>query len=168
MKYSYSRFPKKDPNNNVKSPKLDYLKYPAPSLKEIGFKRFKSGDILEVSDLSQLGDSVRDIMNIIVPLLRKKVNINILNLGLLDDSTQGYWILKTFLVVARQERNTEHMKKAYKNHTGNKGGRPRRVINQQYKEAVNFFNQGHSYKEAKQKFGISKSTLYRVRKQLKQ
>lgn len=58
-----------------------------------------------VSDLAQLGNSVSDVLHIILPLLKNNIRINISNIGMIDNTDRGYWITKTLLAVARQEKD---------------------------------------------------------------
>ncbi|MBD7895658.1 recombinase family protein [Limosilactobacillus sp. Sa3CUN2] len=67
--------------------------------------QLKPGDVLMVSDLAQLGNSVSDVLHIILPLLKNNIRINISNIGMIDNTDRGYWITKTLLAVARQEKD---------------------------------------------------------------
>ncbi|WP_222836188.1 helix-turn-helix domain-containing protein, partial [Lactiplantibacillus plantarum] len=47
----------------------------------------------------------------------------------------------------------------------NVGGRNKRVITSQYRQAYNYLQQ-HSYSQTQSKFNLSKSTLYRIKNRL--
>ena len=83
-----------------------------------------------VSDLAQLGNSVSDVLHIILPLLKNNIRINISNIGMIDNTDRGYWITKTLLAVARQEKDIRRfqlLQKAKDDKRKNKRGRPRRT-----------------------------------------
>lgn len=125
--------------------------------------QLKPGDMLMVSDLAQLGNSVSDVLHIILPLLKNNIRINISNIGMIDNTDRGYWITKTLLAVARQEKDIRRfqlVQKAKDDKRKNKGGRPRRTLTSKYKAALTYMKT-HTYQETVNKFHVSKSTLKR-------
>ena len=116
-----------------------------------------------VSDLAQLSNSVSDVLHIILPLLKNNIRINISNIGMIDNADRGYWITKTLLAVARQEKDIRRfqlVQKAKDDKRKNKGGRPRRTLTPKYKAALTYMKT-HTYQETVNKFHVSKSILKR-------
>lgn len=134
------------------------------SLKNVIIPQFKPGDVLIVSDLAQLGDNVAEVLQVIIPLLKRNIRINITNIGMIDNTDRGYWIMKTLLAVARQEKDITRVQLLQKTKRKNKGGRPRRKLTPKYKAALIYLD-NHTYSQTVDKFDISRSTVKRIKKQ---
>ena len=86
---------------------------------------------------------------------------------MIDNADRGYWITKTLLAVARQEKDIRRfqlVQKAKDDKRKNKGGRSRRTLTPKYKAALTYMKT-HTYQETVNKFRVSKSTLKRIKKQ---
>ena len=92
-------------------------------------------------------------------------------MDLSDDSDSSDWIIASQLAhldyvhYERQKRVSKLIKKNKYKSSLNVGGRNKRVITPLYRQAYNYL-QEHTYNEAQHKFNLSKSTLYRIKRQI--
>ena len=90
---------------------------------------------------------------------------------LIDDSDSSNWILASqlahldYLHYLRQKHASKAVKKTKYETTLNVGGRHKRVITPIYRQAYSYL-QTHTYHETQKKFHLSKSTLYRIKRQI--
>ena len=96
------------------------------------------------------------------------VIINILNIGVLSDSTAGKLIRNIFFAFAEFERDliierTQAGKAIARTKDGFKDGRPKKYTTEQLCHAVNLL-ESHTYKEVEKMMKMSKSTLQRAKK----
>lgn len=159
--------------NNIYSEKFTGTKTDRPQFNEL-LSTIKSGDELIVTKLDRLARNTQEALKVINKLLDDDITINVLNLGILENSTVGKLTYQILLAVAEMERNTivertqagkEYAKKHNKNY---KEGRPKRVITKYYKNIYKYLTNGHSYTETESYFNISRSTIYRIKKQIEQ
>ena len=159
--------------NNIYSEKFTGTKTNRPEFNEL-LSTIKSGDELIVTKLDRLARNTQEALKVINKLLDDDITINVLNLGILENSTVGKLTYQILLAVAEMERNTivertqagkEYAKKHNKNY---KEGRPKRVITRYYKNIYKYLTNGHSYTETESYFNISRSTIYRIKKQIEQ
>ncbi len=128
----------------------------------------QSGDTLVVTKLNSLGRSIREALSIIEALFQKGININILNLGIIEDTPTGKLILITcsafadFEACLTSERMAEGKFLARKR-PGYKEGRPKKYADDQLDLAMKELKE-HSYSQVAKSTGISKSTLVRYRR----
>jgi DNA invertase Pin-like site-specific DNA recombinase len=113
--------------------------------------------------------------NLIVPNLTKQLNplkvgirVNILNIGIMDNTPASKLIRSIFFVFAEFERDmiierTQEGKTIAKGKKGYKEGRPKKYTETQIEYALSLFKE-HSYKEVEKKTQISKSTLVRAKR----
>lgn len=134
-------------------------------------KIVKPGDTIIVTKLDRLARNTREALNVLDPLMDDGVKFNVLNIGLLDNSTVGKSVKTILLAVAEMERNliverTQEGRKWAKAHKPNyKEGRPKRRITPHY-HAAYIYLKTHSYKNTSQAFNISVSTLQRIKHQI--
>lgn len=131
----------------------------------------RSDDILVVSKLDRFARNTVEGIKVVEQLFKKKVAIHILNIGLLEDTPMGRFFLTTMLAVAELERNmiverTQTGKELARLRCDYKEGRPRKYTDEDLNNAV-YLLSCHSYREVIAITGISKSTLVRARKSLK-
>lgn len=128
-------------------------------------------DILVVSKLDRFARNTVDGIKIVEQLFSKKIAIHILNIGLLEDTPMGRFFLTTMLAVAELERNmiverTQTGKEFARLREDYHEGRPKKYSDEELETAVDLLSH-HSYKEAVNITGISKSTIVRARKAIK-
>ncbi len=129
--------------------------------------KLQSGDTLMVTKLDRLARSATEGAKLIKDLIDKGINVNILNMGEVDQRPQGKLMLHILLAFAEFERDmiverTQAGKAIARTKAGFREGRP--PIDKARKEAAvdMVINGGKSYKEAATAVGISKSTLVRA------
>ncbi|MCH5379661.1 recombinase family protein [Limosilactobacillus reuteri] len=134
-------------------------------------KLVKPGDTITVTKLDRLARNTREALNVLDPLMNKGVKFNVLNIGLLENSTIGRLVKTILLAVAEMERDmivdrTQEGKRYARLHKKNyHEGRPKRLITPHYKAAYSYLLD-HTYKDTSKAFNISVSTLQRIKKQI--
>lgn len=128
-------------------------------------QEIQTGNTLVVTKLDRFARSTQDALNTIKYLFEKGVRINVLNLGIIENTSTGRLIFTIFSAFADFERDliverTQEGKEIAKQRPGFKEGRPKKFSKQQIDLAMNLL-ETHSYKEVERMTGISKSTLTR-------
>lgn len=140
-----------------------------PKFNEL-LKVIQPGDTLTVTKLDRLARNTREALAVIEDLLDRDININVLNLGTIENTSVGRLIYTILLSVAELERDmiverTQAGKEYAKKHNPNyKEGRPKRKLTPDYLHAIELL-ETHSYKETAKKTKISVATLARIKKQ---
>jgi DNA invertase Pin-like site-specific DNA recombinase len=177
MKYGYARVStrhqdldgqlrllKEEHCGNIYSEKVTGTKSDRPEFKNL-LKTIQSGDTLVVTKLDRFARSTQDALNTIKFLFEKGVRINVLNLGIIENTSTGRLIFTIFSAFADFERDliverTQEGKALAKQKPEYKEGRPKKFTKQQMSLAMELL-ETHSYKEVERMTGISKSTLTR-------
>lgn len=129
----------------------------------------KEGDILFVPDLTDLYSNIRELCCLMYDVERTGLVIKSSDMNLSDDSDASNWIIASQLArldythYLHQKWISKSVKKNKYQATLNVGGRNKRVITPQYKQAYEYL-QSHTYDETRDKFHLSKSTIYRIKK----
>lgn len=129
----------------------------------------KAGDILIVTKLDRLARSITQGSELVNQLINKGIKVNILNIGIMDNTPASKLIRNIFLSFAEFERDmiverTQEGKAIAKTKEGFKEGRPKKYTDEQLDNALSMLtvNGGDkSYNEVAELLGISKSTLIR-------
>ena len=138
-----------------------------PQLDEL-LSVISSGDELIVTKLDRMARSVIEGSELIKRLQEKKITVNVLNIGCMDNSPTGRLITNVMLSFAEFERDmiierTQEGKNAAKrNNPDFKDGRPCKFSDEQMELALELLEK-HSNKEVSNMTGISKSTLQRAK-----
>lgn len=138
-----------------------------PQLDEL-LSVISSGDELIVTKLDRMARSVIEGSELIKRLQEKKITVNVLNIGCMDNSPTGRLITNVMLSFAEFERDmiierTQEGKNAAKrNNPDFKDGRPCKFSDEQMELALELLEK-HSYKKVSNMTGISKSTLQRAK-----
>lgn len=128
-------------------------------------------DILVVTKLDRFARNTREALSVIEPLLDQGTIIRVLNLGTIENTPMGKMIVRTLLSVAEMERDMivertqtgkEYAKKKNPNY---REGRPRRQIGEHERAVYDYFK-SHSANQTAQAFNISRSTVFRIKKQM--
>lgn len=137
------------------------------------FKRLldyiKEGDTLIVTKLDRFARSMTQGSQLVTELINRGVRINILNVGIMDNTPASKLIRNIFFSFAEFERDmiverTQEGKAIAKTKAGFTEGRPKKYTEKQIKHALSLLaiNGGDkSYNEVVEITGISKSTLIR-------
>lgn len=128
----------------------------------------QNGDKLIVTKLDRIARSATQGTELIQNLLDKGISVNVLNMGLLDDSPTGKLIRTILLAFSEFERDmiverTQEGKAIAKQKPDFTEGRPKKFSRIQITHALELL-QSNSYKQVEQMTGISKSTLVRAKR----
>jgi len=182
MVYGYARVSTRKQDTNGNS-----LEAQKKALKEAGAKKFykdtitgtkadrpqlnellevlKEGDTLIVTKLDRVARSTAQGSELIRELLEKGVTVNILNLGVLDNSSIGKLMVTVLFAIAEFERDmiverTQEGREIARQKPGYKDGRKKKFTDAQLEAALEHL-ESNSYTQTVKAFGISKSTLIR-------
>lgn len=138
-----------------------------PNLQKLLLK-LQKGDTLIVTKLDRIARSITQGTELITELINKGIKVNILNIGVMDNTPSSKLIRNIFFSFAEFERDmiverTQEGKAIAKTKDGFKEGRPNKYTQEQLNHAMNLLNE-HSYKEVERMTKISKSTLIREKR----
>jgi DNA invertase Pin-like site-specific DNA recombinase len=120
----------------------------------------QAGDILVVTKLDCFGRSIAQVINLINALVNKGISIDIVNIGLIDNST-SLLIWNIFLAMAQFERDIlAERKEIGKIKEGFKEGRPKVYTIDQLNHAMHLLEK-YDYKQVEEITKISITTLRR-------
>lgn len=133
--------------------------------------QIQDGDTLIVTKLDRFARSVSQASNLITMLVDKGVRVNVLNLGILDNSSVSMLMRNILLSFAQFERDliverTSEGKAIARQREDFREGRPPKYGKKQIAHALDLLKT-HSYKQVEEITGISKSTLIRAKRKLK-
>lgn len=139
-----------------------------PELKKL-LKVLKEGDTLVITKLEKVARSIIQGSELITELLQREIKVNILNIGVMDNTPSSKLIRNIFFSFAEFERDmiierTKEGKAIARTKEGFKEGRPPKYTKDQIKTALKYL-ETHSYKETEKAFNMSKSTLIRAKKE---
>lgn len=128
----------------------------------------KAGDTLVVCKLDRFARSVSQASDLITALIDKGIRVNVLNIGVMDNSSTSVLIRNIFLSFAQFERDmiverTQEGKAIAKLKDDYREGRPKLYTNKQVQHALELL-ENNSYKQVEALTGISKSTLIRAKR----
>lgn len=184
MKYGYARVStlgqellvqmetlKKEGAQFIYSEKFTGTKLDRPEFNKL-LEVLQPGDTLIVTKLDRLARNTEEGIRVIRSLFEKEVKVHVLNVGLLEDTAMGRFFLQTLLAVAELERNLiiERMaegKAQAKQRDDFVEGRPKKFTRKQIEVALKL-KETHSYKQVEEMTGISKSSLVRMVRKLKE
>lgn len=131
-------------------------------------KVISQGDTLIVCKLDRIARSLSQGSELINKLIDKGIKINILNIGVMDNTPSSKLTRNIFFAFAEYERDmiverTSEGREIAKQKVGYQEGRPKKFSKSQIDLAVKLLS-NHSYKQVSQMTGISKSTLQREKR----
>lgn len=136
--------------------------------------KIKNGDTLIVTKLDRLARNTQDALNIVKKMNAEGVILWVLNIGTIDNSPSGRLIFTVFSAFAEFERDlivsrTQEGKAwAKANNPNFHDGMPRKYDQEQINFAWKLHTQDHmSYSEISKKLGMSKATIYRRFRELR-
>lgn len=129
----------------------------------------QAGDTLVVTKLDRFARTTVEGVQTVRELFERDVTVNILNIGVVDNTLTGNLILTVMLAFAEYERGmiverTQAGKAVARQNPDFKEGRPPKFTYKQKEHAFELLCQGHTYREVEALTGISKSTLMRFKK----
>lgn len=131
-------------------------------------KKLQKGDTIVVTKLDRVARSVVAGSELIDELSNIGVKVNILNMGIIDDTPTGKLLRNVMLSFAEFERDliiqrTQEGKEIAKRKPGYREGRPKKYSPKQLEHAMDLLKE-NSYSQVSEMTGISVSTLTRAKK----
>lgn len=128
----------------------------------------QSGDTIIVTKLDRFARSIGAASELITDLIDKGITVQVLNVGILDNSSVSTLFRNMLLSFAQFERDmiierTQEGRAIARQKEGYREGRKKKYTEKQLDHAMNLLNDS-SYSEVASVTGISKSTLIRERK----
>lgn len=144
----------------TKRPKFDEL-----------IENLKSGDTLIVTKIDRFARSMTQGSLLVKELIDRGIRVNILNVGVMDNTPASKLVRNIFFAFAEFERDmiverTQEGKAIAKTKEGFKEGRPRKYTDTQLNMALDLLKE-HSYTEVEAMTQISKATLVRAMRKRK-
>ena len=135
--------------------------------------RLQSGDKLIVTKLDRFARTAVEGGAIVKELHERGVTIQILNMGIADNTPMGRLMVNMLLAFAEFERDmiverTQAGKAVAREKGIRVDGRPKKYSPQQMAHAMHLLSDGNSYTQVEAMTGISKSTLIRERRKTTQ
>lgn len=131
----------------------------------------KSGDTLIVTKLDRIARSMTQGSELVTSLINKGIKVNIINIGIMDNTPSSKLIRNIFFSFAEFERDmiverTQEGKAIAKQNPDFREGRPKTYGKKQIEHALSLLD-SMSYKQVEERTGISKSTLIRAKNKRK-
>lgn len=132
-------------------------------------KQLKDGDTLIVTKLDRFARSMSQGSQLVSELIANGVKVNILNIGMMDNTPSSKLIRNIFFAFAEFERDmiverTQEGKAIARQKDDFKEGRPKKFSRKQIEHALKL-KETMSYKQVEEVTGISKSTLIRAKRE---
>ncbi|MBQ8999646.1 MAG: recombinase family protein [Clostridium sp.] len=140
-----------------------------PSFNEL-INKLKQGDTLVVTKLDRFARSMIEGSKIVNELIDKGIRVNVLNIGVMDNTPSSKLIRNIFFSFAEFERDMivertlEGKQIKMKRDVDATLGRPKKFKKAQRDMAIKLLEK-HSYNEVSAMMGISRSTLIRYKKE---
>ena len=186
MKYGYAKVSTTDQKlenqiDLLKSAGADKIfreKYTGTTTQRPEFQKLlnelEANDTLIVTKLDRFARNTTEALELIQKLFKQNIKVNILNMGVIDNTPTGQLIFTIFSAFAQFERDlivtrTQEGKMYAREHDPNfREGRPRTYSDEQIQLAYELRQQGMTYKMIARKTGISERTQQRrFKEQLK-
>ena len=128
----------------------------------------QKGDTLIITKLDRFARTVGQASELITDLIDRGIIVNVLNLGVLDNSSISVLMRNILLSFAQFERDmivqrTQEGRAIARTKEGYREGRPKKYTGDQLRHAMELLKD-HSYTQVARMTGISKSTLIREKK----
>lgn len=180
MKYGYARVSsvgqdletqintlKEEGCQEIYSEKFTGTKKERPKFQEL-LSKAEEGDTIVVTKLDRFARSTIHGAQIVQNLLNKGVKVNILNIGVMDNTPSSKLIRNIFFAFSEFERDmiverTQEGKAIAKKSDDFREGRPNVYSKKQIDHALELL-ETHTYKQVEEKLKISKSTLIRAKR----
>ena len=140
-----------------------------PKFNEV-LSKLEPGDELVVCKLDRFARTAPEGAMLVRDLVERGIKVNILNMGVADNTPMGKVMVTVMLAFAEYERGmiverTQTGKAVARQDPNFKDGRPKKFTAEQIELALSLLEQGKTYRQITQMTGISKSTLIRARNQ---
>ena len=129
--------------------------------------QMQDGDTIVVTKLDRIARNLKQGVELIDTLNERGIKVNVLNMGVIDNTPTGKLIRNIMLSLAEWERDmiiqrTQEGKQIAKKNPGYREGRPKKYNRAQTRHALELL-QNHSYSQVVDMTGISKATLVRMK-----
>ena len=184
MKYGYARVStvgqdfngqvealEKEGCETIYSEKFTGTKTDRPKFKEL-LSILETGDTLVVTKLDRFARTSEDAIHTIKQLFEREIKVHVLNMGLIENTPTGRLIFNIMVSFAEFERDmiverTQEGKAIAKQNPNFREGRPNKYGTEQINHALKLL-ESNSYKQVEELTGISKSTLIRAKRKIKE
>ena len=142
-----------------------------PQLQKL-LQQLQPGDTLTICKLDRFARTAIEGVETIRSLFVRGVRVNILNMGIIENTLTGNLILTILLAFAEFERGqiverTQAGKAIARQQPGYREGRPKKFKRAQIEHALELLDSGTTYKQVERMTGISKSTLARASREIR-
>lgn len=156
--------------NEIYEEKFTGTKIDRPELDKL-LEKIQPGDMLIVTKLDRIARSISKGTELIEKLIDMGVTVNILNLGVLDNTPSSRLVRNIFLAFAEFERDmiverTSEGREIARLKEGYREGRPKKFRREQIEHALYLLN-SNSYSRVSDMTGISIATLKRAKRDAK-
>lgn len=132
--------------------------------------KLQPNDMLVITKLDRFARTTLEGVQTVRDLFDRGISVNILNMGIVENTLTGNLILEVMLAFAEYERGmiverTQTGKAIAKQNPNFKEGRPKKYTTVQINHALSLLEEGNSYKQVEAITGISVSTLVRARRE---
>ena len=129
--------------------------------------QMQDGDTIVVTKLDRIARNLKQGVELIDALNERGIKVNVLNMGVIDNTPTGKLIRNIMLSLAEWERDmiiqrTQEGKQIAKKNPGYREGRPKKYNRAQTRHALELLKD-HSYSQVVDMTGISKATLVRMK-----
>lgn len=156
--------------SNIFTDTLTSSKQVFPELDRL-MSKLRKGDVLMVATLDRIARTLADAATLVTTLREQGIWIHILNIGLMNNSSEGNLLYDMLLALAKYERDmiTERttVGKAQAREAGKRDGRPLKYSTEKLDHAMGLLDEGNSFTEVEKRTGISRSKLQRERRERK-
>ena len=133
--------------------------------------KLNEGDTLLVTKLDRIARSLLQRSELVNKLIDRGIRVNILNVGIMDNTPSSKLIRNVFFSFAEFERDmiverTQEGKSIARLKDDFREGRPRIYSKKQIEHALQLL-ESHSYNQVEELTGISKSTMIRAKRKMK-
>lgn len=132
--------------------------------------KLQYGDELIVCKLDRFARTVSEGSTLAKELYERGITLNILNMGKIENSTIGTLLLNVMLSFAQFEKDMIYQRcqegrQIARLNPNYREGRPKKFNREQITLAMSLLSDGKSYRQIEAMTGISKSTLFRAKRQ---
>ena len=129
--------------------------------------QMQDGDTIIITKLDRIARNLKQGIELIDALNERGIKVNVLNMGVIDNTPTGKLIRNIMLSLAEWERDmiiqrTQEGKQIAKHNPSYREGRPKKFNRAQTQHALELLK-NHSYSQVADMTGISKSTLVRMK-----
>src|SRR5699024_4662920 len=156
--------------SNIYSEKFTGTTTNRPKFDELTNK-VRNGDTITVTKLDRLARNTREALNVLDPLMSKGIKFNVLNIGILENSTIGKLVKTILLAVAEMERDmivdrTQEGKRYARLHKRDyHEGHTKKIIKYHYLATDEYLSK-HYYKKTVRAYNNIVSTLQSIKNQI--